>query len=272
MKEDTKQDEANEESTTEKKTTMIGNLLPLTPAFFQAILIQWTLAFAVIMMLGLDWWTLEFGPESGMDLASEHVPCAILGLWLVTIAVYSIAFGAQSPAGWVLSGSALTMTSFATKLMNSYGVIVPSLPIYSYSGFDVNVPDSLVILCLVGCVAVLSQPKAPVPEQPQEVVAQNETVKEDAPQVVEQSETKEEEATTGPRSLIGQRVAVEKGIDTFSGTVKDYDLETREWLVHYDDVLQEEDELNRVQLGSAFKLYSKNLSDDLKAMWRAGEL
>lgn len=152
---------------------------------------------------------------------------------------------------------------------------VPALPIYSYSGYNVNVPDMLVVLSLVGCAAILMQPKSPVPKQLQ--VAITETEEEDAPQV-EPADTIEKESVTpaessGPRSFVGQRVAVEKGgIDIFFGTVKNFDTETREWTVRYDDEFQEEEELNRVQLGSAFKLHSKNLSDNLKAMWRAGEL
>ena len=103
---------------------------------------------------------------------------------------------------------------------------------------------------------------APLPEQSQVAASGGET---------EASEKKGGQAS-GPKSLIGQRVAVEKDQDTLFGTVKEYDSETREWLVHFDDPFHEEKELNRVQLGSAFKLYSKHLSDNLKAMWRAGEL
>ena len=77
---------------------------------------------------------------------------------------------------------------------------------------------------------------------------------------------------TGPRSLIGQRVSVEeKGVPSF-GTVAGYDDKTRFWTVLFDDQEQEEGELNRVELASAFKSYSKHLADSLKAMWKAGEI
>mmetsp|Transcript_8748 Transcript_8748/g.14919 ORF Transcript_8748/g.14919 Transcript_8748/m.14919 type:complete len:89 (-) Transcript_8748:152-418(-) len=77
---------------------------------------------------------------------------------------------------------------------------------------------------------------------------------------------------TGPRSLIGQRVSVEdNGFPSF-GTVADYDAETRLWTILFDDENQEEGVLNRVELGSAFKSYSKHLADSLKAMWKSGEI
>mmetsp|Transcript_31898 Transcript_31898/g.66896 ORF Transcript_31898/g.66896 Transcript_31898/m.66896 type:complete len:169 (+) Transcript_31898:1-507(+) len=164
------------------------------------------------------------------------------------------------------------MASFSTTLVTTDETTpVPSLPIYSHSDIDVKMLDLLVVLCLLGTITTLKRPAAPQ-EQPQVVVAFNEG---DAPEAESQVETqaetfKEEDAvvapeeaiTTGPRSLIGQRVAVEKGIDAILGTVKDYDAETREWLIQYDgDELGEEEVLNRVQLGSAFKLYSKHLAD-----------
>jgi len=252
-------EEANK--STEEKTPMIESLLPLVPVFFHALVIQWTLAFAIMISFGFDWYVSQIGPGGGEDMASQRAPCVTLGLWLVTIAGYSFAFGAHSRAGWILTGLSLAMASFSTKFMTDDSTPVPSLPIYSFSGFEVNVPAVLVVLCLVGFAVVLKQPTMALEEQPQ-VIAN-----EEAPQA-ETFEEKDEAApeVTGPRSLIGQRVAVEKGIDAFIGTVKDYDSETRGWLVHYDSEIQEGEELNRVQLGSAFKLYSTHLSDSLKAM------
>ena len=249
--------DAGNEPTAAHGKSLIQHLLQLSPMFFHAI--QWTLAFAFVMAFCFDWWLFEFGPDIEEDAAAQRSTCVTLGLWLVTIVGYAIVCGSSSRAGWILTGSSLTMASFSTKLTTSVGTPVPSLPIYSISGVDINVPDLLMILCLVGCATSLM---APLPEQFQVVASGGET---------EASEKKEDQAS-GPKSLIGQRVAVEKDEDTLFGTVKEYDSETREWLVHFDDPFHEEEELNRVQLGSAFKLYSKHLSDNLKAMWRAGEL
>ena len=252
--------DAGNEPTAANGKSLIQHLLHLSPMFFHAIVIQWTLAFAFVMAFCFDWWLFEFGPDiEEEDVTAQRSTCVTLGLWLVTIVGYAIVCGSSSRAGWILTGSSLTMASFSTKLITSVGTPVPSLPIYSVSGIDINVPDLLMILCLVGCAAALM---LPLPEQSQVVASGGET---------EASDKKEYQAS-GPKSLIGQRVAVEKDEDTLFGTVKEYDSETREWLVHFDDPFHEEEELNRVQLGSAFKLYSKHLSDNLKAMWRAGEL
>ncbi|KAL7526064.1 hypothetical protein ACHAXR_001296, partial [Thalassiosira sp. AJA248-18] len=267
-------DETKEEATglaESKKESTAEPLLSLLPVFLHALVIQWTLALAISMAFGFDWWLSHLGPKDGEGIVeSQRAYCVTLALWLGTIVCYAVAFGAHSRAGWFFTGTALAVSSFSTKLMTGEETPVPSLPIYSFSGFDINVPDVLVVLCILGFAAVLKQPV--VAQEPQEV-ANEEPEKDDAPQVVEpEEEKKEDEVATpeasGPRSLIGQRVAV----DEFLGTVKDYDSETREWLVQYDNEFQEEVELNRVQLGSAFKGYSKHLSDNLKAMWRAGEL
>ena len=275
-----------------KKESIFASLIPLLPVFFHALFIQWTLAFAGSITLGLDWWTsqhdLTVDEEGTATWESQKSSCVMLGLWLATIAVSATAFGASSRAGWICTGASMAVASFAARLMaNEDGTSVPSLPIASYSGYHVNVPDLLVATCVFGLVAALKQPVAKQPqevaaEENQEVVAVVETKEDEVTQNTEsdttQTDEEDDDATvpiaeaTGPRSLIGQRVAVEKGIDEFLGTVKDYDAETREWTVHYDNEFQEDEEVNRVQLGSAFKGYSKHLSDNLKSMWRNGEL
>lgn len=268
----------------EKKKSVFATLRPLAPVFSQGLLVQWTLAFAIAMTVGYDVWTTAFGPHDYVDTIIERESCAILGLWLCTIAGYLVAFGAESRAGWMLSSFALMMVSLSAKLMADSGRSAPSFPIYSVSGFDINVPDLLVAFGLVGCAAVLSQPAAPEPDQVEEVSkveeAANSEAKEEevvAPQVEaepsdDEQVTAPEPEASGPRSLIGQRMAVDRDGFAFRGTVKDYNPETREWSIRFDDELLEEEEMNRVQLTSAFKLYSKVLSDNIKAMWRAGEL
>ena len=44
----------------------------------------------------------------------------------------------------------------------------------------------------------------------------------------------------------------------------------KDWEFTYEN--QEGGFLNRVELGSAFKSYSKHLADSLKAMWKSGEI
>jgi len=274
VKEIASEEKANQMSPKQTQSK-IGSLLDLFPVFFHVLVVLWTLSFAVMMSFGFDWYLSHASPDIGSEdnmLSHQRAPCATLGLWLVSIVAFSIAFGPRSVAGWILTGLSLTMASFSTTLVTTDETTpVPSLPIYSHSDIDVKMLDLLVVLCLLGTITTLKRPAAPQ-EQPQVVNAFNEG---DAPEAESQVETqaetfKEEDAvvapeeaiTTGPRSLIGQRVAVEKGIDAILGTVKDYDAETREWLIQYDgDELGEEEVLNRVQLGSAFKLYSKHLAD-----------
>jgi len=147
------------------KISFIGSLL--SPVFFGAVLVQWTLGFATLMTISFDWWTLKNGPDNEGEslIASEREPSAILGLWLVTIVGYFVTIGAQSRAGWLVTTLALSMASAATKLMSGGDTSVPALPIYSYSGFNVNVPDMLVVVSLAGCVASLLQPKSQMPGQ-----------------------------------------------------------------------------------------------------------
>ena len=285
-----------------KETTtpmFIQAMLPALSVFLHALLLQWTLAFAVIMTFFSDWFIFEFCadgacvglPDNGYELTNQRAACANFGLWLVTIAGYSIAFGTYSKVGWILTTSSLAMASFAVKadwLGDANGVTrpVPSLPIY----YNVNVPDLLVILGLIGCIVLMQQPSNEPPENvahqvPNEVEDQEAAPTVEMPDVSSQeidssNATKEEQEEkeevkkeeSGPRSLIGQRVAVEKKKKgTCYGTVTEYKHLTREWSVRYDDDGEDED-LNRLELASAFKLHSKDLADYLKAMWRAGEI
>lgn len=250
----------------------------LITVFLHSIVILWTLAFAASISFGFDWWLAHLGHETAaIDMESQRATCAILGLWLASVACYTIAFGYGSRAGWALNCVSFAMASFAVKVLmaDRNGIIAaPSLPIYSASGFEVTVLDTLQALSLVGFVSAFFKQPAVVEEQIQkEVITVTGEAQEEIAATV--SEEKVEEPATeesGPRSFIGQRVAVGKGVDVVMGTVKNYDAETRGWLVQYDGDSQEEEELNRLELGSAFKLHSKQLSGNLKAMWIAGEL
>ena len=191
----------------EQSTSVLSILFSLTPMFIQCLLIQWTFAFAVILTFFFDWWvyhgTLNAKKTEGVGPVSENEAmmenqresCAIYGAWLVTIVGYSMVFGARSKSGAILTGSVLTMVAFSTKLID---MSVLSLPVYSFEGFDITVPDLLAVVGMIGCIAALLQPVA-----------------------------KPEEKT----SFIGQRVAMEKGDETFVGTVKDFNAATRHWVV-----------------------------------------
>eukprot|EP01082_Thalassiosira_pseudonana_P011038 g9928.t1 g9928 contig4:897767-899305(+) len=257
----------------------LTSYLPQLSVFLHALLLQWTLAFAITLTFCLDWFMFEFCPEGACTgYSNQRASSAILGLWLVTIVGYSIALGTNNIAGWILTTAALAMSSFSAKAIrwgdaNDVYVSVASVPIYSVASLEINVPDLLVLIGLVGCTVLLATPAS----TSESLVDNGKSQGGGASDVDEKPAENKEKATaereqSGPRSLIGQRVAVENGSATSYGTVKDYDPETRLWLISYDNEYEEEDELNRIDLASAFKLYSKDLADNLKAMWRSGEI
>lgn len=167
-------------NSSEPTTSMMAILFSLTPVFFQGLVIQWTLAFSVILTFCFDWWVWhgtgnvvniqEFGPVEEVEamIEDQRDVCMIFGFWLITIVGYSILFGANNRAGWIVTGAVYTMVSFSAKMLTAGSngrISVPSLPIYSYSGFDVTVPDLLAALSMVGCIFVLLQP-VPSPGKP----------------------------------------------------------------------------------------------------------
>ncbi len=268
---------AEEEDANEAPKTSV---LPFITVFLHSVIIQWSIAFAVIMTFCLDWWLFQFG-SSNEVVSSQRGSSAMLGMWLVTIAGYSLVFGTFSQKGWMLTTSALAVLSFAVKM---YDEDVVSLPVYQAFGLGITIPDLLLCISFVACLFVMNQPPteaedssepdaleaaaAPAAEEPS---SSNEANAEESKEVMEAVMIAAKEAT-GPRSLIGQRVSVEEdGFPSF-GTVAGYDAELRLWTVLFDDENQEEGMLNRVQLGSAFKSYSKHLADSLKAMWKSGEI
>ena len=164
----------------EQTTSMMAILFSLTPVFFQGLVIQWTLAYSVILTFCFDWWVWhgtgkvvniqEFGPMEEVEamIEDQRDLCMIFGFWLITIVGYSILFGANNRAGWIVTGAVYTMVSFAAKMLTSGSngrISVPSLPIYSHMGFDISVPDLLAVLSMVGCITVLLQPVAPTKRQ-----------------------------------------------------------------------------------------------------------
>jgi len=188
----------------EQSTSVLAILFSLTPMFVQCLLIQWTFAFAVILTFFFDWWVyhgtlnaIPQGPVTEVEamMENQRESCAIYGAWLVTIVGYSVVFGARSKVGAILTGSVLTMVAFSTKLID---MSVLSLPVYSYEGFDITVPDLLALMGMIGCIATLLQPSTHKPEE---------------------------------KTFIGQRVAMEKGDETFVGIVKDFNAESRQWVV-----------------------------------------
>ena len=168
------------------------------------------------------------------------------------------------------------MASFAVKTnwgaRGQHDIALPSLPIYSISYFDINALDALVLVALAGWFFLFLAPSS----QQRDDIINNESpdaviTNEQAETVGKGTEVKREEA--GPRSFIRDRVAVEKSGVTYHGTVVDYDPDTRMWRVKYDaGEGLDDDELNRLNIASAFRLYAKDLGDSLKAMWRANEI
>jgi len=273
------EEEAVEEEANDAPKT---SFLPHFAVFLHSVIIQWSIAFAVIMTFCLDWWLFQFGSSEEV-LSSQRASSSMLGMWLVTIAGYSIAFGTFSQVGWILTTSSLAMLSFAVKMYDE-DMSSASLPVYQVFGRGITIPDLLLCISFVACVFVMKQPPVEValPSEPAAAAADVAAPSEEAssPEEVNAEESKEvmeavmiaTKEATGPRSLIGQRVSVEdNGFPSF-GTVADYDAETRLWTILFDDENQEEGVLNRVELGSAFKSYSKHLADSLKAMWKSGEI
>ena len=153
-----------------------GNLrsfIPQFSVFLYTLFLQWSVAFAVVLVFFLDWFAVsyiggmswpfsqthqsfqfEFHPQgSDADYSNQRTTCAVLGLWLVTIAGYSIVLGAQSMVGWVLATSSLAMAKFAIQMNwgESYDVsLLPSLPIYSSSSFDMTALDALILVGFAG--------------------------------------------------------------------------------------------------------------------------
>lgn len=237
------------------------------------------------MTFCLDWWLFQFGSSSEEVLSSQRASSAMIGMWLITIAGYSIVFGTFSQKGWILTTSSLAVLSLAVKM---YDEDMVSLPVYQVFGLGITIPDLLLCISFVACLLVMNQPppetEAPtaepddiIPSEPdaapasEEPPSTTEANADESKEVMEAVMIAAKEAT-GPRSLIGQRVSVEDdGFPSF-GTVAGYDEELRLWTILFDDENQEEGLLNRVQLGSAFKSYSKHLADSLKAMWKSGEI
>lgn len=251
---------------TPKKTSF----LPHFAVFLHSVVIQWSIAFAIIMTFCLDWWLFQFGTTVDGVSPTERASCAILGIWLITVSANSIVFGTFSRVGWILTTSSLAMLSFAVKMLKD-AVSSASLPVYQVDGKPINVPDLLLTISLLAFIFVVKQPEPVESGVATELSSDQNAPEAESKEVMEAVMIASKEAT-GPRSLIGQRVCVEeKGVPSF-GTVAGYDDKTRYWTVLFDDQAQEEGELNRVELASAFKSYSKHLADSLKAMWKAGEI
>ena len=157
----------------------------------------------------------------------------------------------------------------------SFDVTLPSAPIYSVSTFEITILDALTFIGFFGWFILYFKE----PEQAEAKQSEEENKEEEHLEVEEVVNEKPEvhvpatRETEGPRSFIGDRVAVEKSGVVYLGTVSEYDSDTRLWLVTYEaSEGLEDDQLNRLQIASAFRLYSKELSDRLKAMWRANEI
>lgn len=265
--------EANAEE--EANETPKISFLPHCAVFLHSVIIQWSIAFAVIMTFCLDWWLFQFGSSNDEVLSSQRASSSMLGMWLVTIAGYSIAFGTFSQVGWILTTSSLVMLSFAAKMYDEE-MASASLPVYHVNDYGITIPDLLLCISFVACLFVLKQPPpvdVAAPSEPTAVAVSSEEEgnADESKEVMEAVMIASKEAT-GPRSLIGQRVSVEdNGFPSF-GTVAGYDDETHFWTILFDDENREEGKLNRLELGSAFKSYSKELADSLKAMWKSGEI
>lgn len=203
-------------------------------------------------------------------LQSQREVCFVLGLWMISIGFNSMTFGSQSRFGWIVTTASLAMLFIAPSSAFN-------LPICVIAESQVSVPDVLLGLGVIGaCAALMANDQLPAEKQAstEDTTAADENAdgSDMQSEELDDGNIEEREATlTGPRSLIGQKVSSQKDGFALSGTVKAYLPVTREWRVIWDDGSPTED-LNRIELASAFKLYSKNLADSLKLMWRNGEV
>ena len=223
----------------------------------------------------------EFHPKgTDAEYSNQRTSSALLGFWLVSIAGYSIALGSQSMVGWIIATASLTMAKFAitTDWGENYDISLPSSPVFSTSFLDVTILDALIVTGFAGWLLLYFK-------EPEQLGAELPVENEESGSVIESNDIPDvqipdnsvqlpvESKRTGPYAFIGDRVAVTKSGATYVGTVTQYSHDTRMWTVMYEagDGL-EDDELNRLEIASAFRLYSKELGDRLKAMWRANEI
>ena len=213
----------------------------------------------------------EFHPQGAdADYSDQRTSCAILGLWLVTLAGYSIVLGPHSMVGWVLATSSMAMAKFAMKMDwgENYDTVLPSIPLYSIASVDITFLDALIAIGFAGWFVLYFKEPEHIEQGASSDANENEAKADDV-QVAVSSDVEQ----SGPYSFIGDRVAVDKSGVIYTGTVSAYDRDSRAWTVTYDaGEGLDDDKLNRLEIASAFKLHSKELSDRLKAMWRANEI
>jgi hypothetical protein len=173
-----------------------------------------------------------------------------------------------------MATAALSIAKFAAEMnweSKDHGdVFLPTLPITSPFSVGISVLDAMIAVCFAGWIVLIFTPTP----QHHEDQDDNQT---ETTNVVVNEEPKEIVAVkrekSGPRSFIGDRVAVDKAGVTYHGTVTEYDPDERTWLVEYEaGEGLEDDNLNRIDMSSGFRLYAKDLGDRLKAMWRANEI
>lgn len=213
----------------------------------------------------------EFHPQGAdADYSNQRTFCAILGFWLVTLAGYSIVLGPHSMVGWIIATSSLAMAKGAMKMDwgENYDTILPSLPLYSIASLDITVLDALIFIGFAGWFVLYFKEPEHIEQGTSGDVAEEIEAKSDVQVAVGTDVEK-----SGPYSFIGDRAAVDKSGVTYIGTVTAYNSDSRAWTVKYGaGEGLEDDELNRLEIASAFRLYSKELADRLKAMWRANEI
>jgi CHASE2 domain-containing sensor protein len=79
--------------------------------------------------------------------SNQHAFCTILGVWLVSVAGYSIALGTYSVQGWVLTSLSMAVAKSAINWGEFiFGMPLPSVP---------KMLDALLFLGIAGWVAAV---------------------------------------------------------------------------------------------------------------------
>mmetsp|Transcript_12757 Transcript_12757/g.26008 ORF Transcript_12757/g.26008 Transcript_12757/m.26008 type:complete len:305 (-) Transcript_12757:189-1103(-) len=275
------------ENTGKRFKEILHSILPQVVVFTHALLLQWTIVFSIIVIFFPDWFIFQFcfdgaclgtlSNGTGFMNDNDRAGCVTYGICLVIIAGNSIVHGSFSKIGWVSTTFSLAMASFST-MVDWWGISdvmilkVPSIPVYS----NLNIPDLLVMIGLIGTVAALNQ----VGGDAEQIESEVEGALPNAPPEnagLKDGDDKEKQSDLGnggkaARRCIGLRIAVEKKGVVFLGAVTDYDHSNRVWCVEYDSTEQDKEFLNRIQLASAIKEHSKEWTNYLKAIWLDGSI
>lgn len=91
--------------------------------------------------------------------SEQHTLCAVLGIWLFIVASYSLALGAFSTTGWILTAVSVLMAKHYAKIKsgNDDDISLASVSVYTNAFWDISILDMLILVSLSGFFAALLQ-------------------------------------------------------------------------------------------------------------------